>query len=139
MNHCQFFSYFKSSFWCIIIMSYFLFIFVNKCSLINFWMLWWLIKQHTQVFVLHIFLVLYLLGEFYCVLLDKVWSILPALDLLPLELSRRRGSNSKAVNMDQTWSIMVCIWPMPVVLCLISHLSCLPIQGKTALHNPECL
>ena len=34
---------------------------------------------------------------------------------------------------------MVCIWPMPVVLCLISHLSCLPIQGKTALHNPECL
>ena len=29
--------------------------------------------------------------------------------------------------------------PMPVVLCPLSRKSCLPIQGKTALHNPECL
>ena len=34
---------------------------------------------------------------------------------------------------------MVCIWPIPVVLCVISHLSFLPIQGKTVLHNPKCL
>ena len=107
------FFYFKSSFWCVIIMCYFLFIFVNKCSLINFWMLWLLIKQHTQVFVLHIFLFLYLQGEFYCVLLDKVWSILPALDLLPLELSHRRGSNSNAVKMDQTWSSVLRHFELP--------------------------
>ena len=38
-----------------------------------------------------------------------------------------------------TYIIVVRKLPMPVVLCMLSRKSYLPIQGKTALHNPECL
>ena len=40
--------------------------------------------------------------------LDQVWSILPAIELFPLKLSRwpdkSRGNNSNAGKMYQTWS-----------------------------------
>ena len=42
--------------------------------------------------------------------LDQVWSILAALELLPLNFSRRTGQwghNSNESKMDQTWEVVV--------------------------------
>ena len=45
------------------------------------------------------------LWNFIWEILDEVWSILPALELLPLELlEQSMESNTNAGKMDQTWS-----------------------------------
>ena len=47
---------------------------------------------------------------FHTYVLDQVWSILAALELLPLNFSRRTGQwgrNSNESKMDQTWEVVV--------------------------------
>ena len=85
--------------------------------------------EFANVFILYIIInSLYTIQQAECIP-DQVWSILPALELVPLNLKslrheQSRGSSSKAGKMDQSWykcipsivqdNLLCCILPFRV-------------------------
>ena len=65
----------------------------------------------------------------------QVWSILPALESLPLNWSRCRDSNSDAGKMDQTWSTLYMIHERQIIThnSIIRHISCRSSNASCSL------